>query len=167
MEERTASATETAVMQAHERFTRYVRSASSFEDAAAAARADLRAAAEEVARLACGLDLITVVSSVRVGMIMNRAMTSAEPSAAVLELIALILACRDSSTSDAATAAAGSEFMPPEVETAAHQALDAGSLIVLFDTPPSDADSAIVFSSIQREISLRNPEDYLKLNLKK
>ena len=87
MEERTASATEAAVVQVYERLARYIQSASSFEDAAAAAQADLRAAAEEVARLACGLDLITVVSGVRVDMIMNRAVTGAEPSVAVLELI--------------------------------------------------------------------------------
>ncbi len=71
--QRAVSSTEVAVAEVYERFARYVQSASSHEDAAAAARADLRTAVEEVARLACGLDLIKVVSSVHVGMIMNRA----------------------------------------------------------------------------------------------
>ena len=79
-----ASSAEVSVTEAYQRFARYVRAASSHEEAAAAARSDLRTAAEEVARLAYGLDLIKVVSSVNVGMVMSRAMTGAEPSAAVL-----------------------------------------------------------------------------------
>jgi hypothetical protein len=134
-----------------------MKSATSHEDAAAAARADLRSAVEEVARLACGLDLIKVVSSVRVTMIMNRAMTAVDVSAAVLELIALVLACRDSTNSETAALAAEPGFLPPHLETAARAALAAGSMIALFDSPSSDAESAILFHSVQREISLRNP----------
>ena len=74
-----------------DRMIRYVQSAGSPEQAAATARADLRAAAGEVARLACGLDLITVVSAARVDMIMDRAATGSEPAAALLELIGLVL----------------------------------------------------------------------------
>lgn len=157
MGQRAVSSTEVAVAEAYERLARYVQSANSHEDAAAAARADLRTAVEEIARLACGLDLIKVVSGVRVGMIMNHAVTGAEPSAAILELIALVLACRDSAISEVATVGAQSKFLPPNVEAAAQEALAAGSMVALFDSPPSDAESAILFHSVQREITLRNP----------
>jgi hypothetical protein len=151
------SSSETAVVAAYERFARYARAATGPEDAAAAARSDLRAAVEEVARLACGLDLIKVVSGVRVVMIMNRAMTGVDVSAAILELIVLVLACRDSNPSEAAAVAAESGFMPPHVEAVARAALAAGSMIALFDSPSHDAEGAILFYSVQREISLRNP----------
>lgn len=151
------SSTEVAVAEAYNRFARYVESASSHEDAAAAARADLRTAVEEVARLACGLDLIKVVSGVRTSMIMNRTVTGAESSLAVLELIALVLVCRDSAISEVAAVGAQSEFLPPNVEAAAQEALAAGSMVALFDSPPSDAESVILFHSVQREITLRNP----------
>jgi hypothetical protein len=78
-----------------------MQSASSFEDAAAAARADLRTLAGDVARLACDLDLITVVSSVRVSMIMNHAMTGDEPGAILLvahQIASRAVACRSRST---------------------------------------------------------------------
>jgi hypothetical protein len=155
--QRAASSTEVALVDAYKRFARYVESASSSEDAAAAARQDLRTAAEEVARLACGLDLIKVVSGLHVGMIMERATTGAEPSAAVLELVALVLVCRDSSVSGVAAVPAESEFLPQNVKAAAQEAMAAGSMIALFDSPGSDAESAILFHSVQREITLRNP----------
>ena len=140
-----------------DRMIRYVQSSSNHEQAAAAARADLRTAAEEVVRRACGLDLITVVSSVHVDMIMYRAVTGSEPAAALLELIALALACRDSRGGVVPSATAESEFLPPTVVAAAQEALEAGSLIALFESPSADAENAILFYSIQREISLRNP----------
>ncbi|MEV0430403.1 hypothetical protein [Micromonospora sp. NPDC050495] len=90
-------------------------------------------------------------------MIMKSATSGAEPSAAVLELIALALVCRDSSTAEVSAAADQSEFLPPYVEAAAREALAAGNMIALFDSPPSDAESAILFHSVQREITLRNP----------
>jgi hypothetical protein len=139
------------------RMIRYVQSSGNPELAAAAARADLRTAAQEVARRACGLDLITVLSSVRVDMIMDRAVTGREPAAALLELVALVLACRDSRGGVVPSATAESEFLPPNVLAAAREALESGSLIALFESPSADAESAILFYSIQREISLRNP----------
>lgn len=145
-----------AITEAYALFAHYMQSATSYEDAAAAARVDLRSAAEEVMRLACGLDLIKVVSSARVAMIMNRAVAGVDISAAVLELIALALVCRDAAASGAVATAAESEFMPPHVEAAARRALAAGSMISLFDSPPSDAESVILFYSVQREITLRN-----------
>jgi hypothetical protein len=90
-------------------------------------------------------------------MIMKRVMTGVDVSAAVLELIVLVLACRDSATSEAAAVEAESGFMPPHVEAAARAALAAGSMIALFDSPSSDAEGAILFYSVQREITLRNP----------
>jgi hypothetical protein len=150
------SSTEVLVEEAYRRFARYVESAGTRAEAAAAARSDLRTAVEEVARLSCGLDLIKVVSGVRLGMPLNQATTGAEPSAAVLELIALVLVCRDSSAATIAVAAE-SEFLPPAVEASAREVMAAGNIIALFDSPPSDADSAVLFLSVQREIHLRNP----------
>jgi hypothetical protein len=126
-----------AVSESFERFSQYVESAASFEEAATAARADLISSAAEISRLACGLDLITVVSSVRVAMIMKRAMTGTDVSAAILELIALTLACRDATSGKPATAPDRSRFMPPHIEAAAQEALGAGSMIALFESPRS------------------------------
>jgi len=148
--------TEVAIAESYERFARYVQSASSFEEAALLARADLRSAADDVVRLACGVDLIKVVSAVYVTMIMESAVGGDQPWAALLELIALVLVWRDSSSSDAAEASQ-SEFMPPRIEAAARRAFAAGSMIQMFDMPPSDPASAIVFYSVQREVTLRNP----------
>jgi hypothetical protein len=150
-----ATSTEAAIERAYDRFAGYIRSATSFEDAASLARADLRTAVDEIAQLACGLDLITVISSVYVTMIINSVADGDEPWAALLELIALVLAWRDSSGSD--TAPDRSQFMPPNVEAAAREAFAAGSMIQMFDTPPSNPEAAIVFHSVQREITLRNP----------
>jgi hypothetical protein len=146
-----------AVSKSFERLSEYIESASSFEEAAAAARADLISSADEISRLACGLDLITVVSSVRVMMIMDRAMTGIDISTAILELIALTLACRDAASGEPATAPDRSRFMPPHIEAAAQEALGAGSMIALFESPRSGPEDAIVFFSTQREITLRNP----------
>ncbi|HZM77269.1 MAG TPA: hypothetical protein VFC19_16165 [Candidatus Limnocylindrales bacterium] len=138
-------------------FAHYVRLADSFEEAARLARADLVRAAAQVRDLACGLDLITVVSSVRVSMIMNRATSGRDVSAAILELIAMVLAARPVPTSGSTDTAGETSFMPPHCEAAAQHALAIGGVIALFDTPPSDPYSNVLFSSIQREILLRNP----------
>jgi hypothetical protein len=150
------SQTQAYTLDLYERMFRYVRSASDHEQAASAARSDLQTAAEEISRRACGLDLITVVSSARVDMIMYRAVTGSEPAASLLELIALVLTCRDS-RGGVVSSTAQSDFQPPTVVAAAQDALEAGSLIALFESPSRDAESAILFFSIQREISLRNP----------
>lgn len=90
-------------------------------------------------------------------MIMNRTMIGVDVSAAVLELIALVLACRNFAVSKPVAVAAESGFMPPHVEAAAWRALAASSMIALFDSSRSGAESAILFYSVQREINLRNP----------
>ena len=68
-----------------------------------------------------------------------------------------MLVCRDSGGFEDPGITAQREFLPPKVEAAAQEALAAGSMIALFDSPPSDAESAILFHSVQREITLRNP----------
>jgi len=155
--QRAASPAEDAVAEALERFAGYVQLVSSRVEAARVARADMRAAVEKLIRLARGLDVIKVVSSVRVSVIMGRAVIGADPSAAILELVALALVCRDSSsTSEVVATTPESDFLPPNVEAAAQEALGAGSMIALFDSPSSGPESEILFRSIQREISLRN-----------
>jgi hypothetical protein len=47
--------------------------------------------------------------------------------------------------------------MPPSVVAAARNLLESGSLIAIFESPSADAESAILFFSIQREVILRNP----------
>lgn len=155
--QRVASPVEVGLAEEFTRFARYVQSASTPLEAARAARADMRAAVEELVRLARGLDVIRVVSSVRVSMVMDRALTGSDTSTAILELIALALVFRDSSsTSEVVAATPESDFLPPNVEAAAQEALGAGSMIALFDSQ-SGPESEIVFRSIQREIILRNP----------
>jgi hypothetical protein len=151
------SADQLMLTETFDLFARYVRSATSREEAAAAAQADMRAAAERISQLAAGRDLIRVVSSVRVAMIMDRIMTDIEMSGAALELIALALAYRDSAELPTAEAPSNGGFMPPDIQVAAQQCLTAGSMIALFDNMVSDAEQAILFFSIQREIALRNP----------
>ena len=73
----------------------YVCGASSFEAAAAAARADLRQGLDDLVVQARGHGVLHIVQSVRTGMVMARAVYGVEPSATVLELIALTLVCRD------------------------------------------------------------------------
>src|SRR5439155_5916203 len=78
-----------------------------------------------------------------------------EPAAAVLELTALALVCRD--TSGYTMPGDTQHYLPHNVQAAAQDAFEAGSMIALFAAPPTDADSGIVFRSVQREIALRNP----------
>jgi hypothetical protein len=147
--------TEAAAAEVYEGFARYVASAESREAAAAAARADLREAAEEIVRLSRGTDPIAVLSSLHVAMIMESGTSGIEPSAAALELTALVLLPSRASvvtTDDGADTA----FMPPQIAAAARRAVAAGSMIALFDSPSSDVESTIVFYSVQREIHLRN-----------
>jgi hypothetical protein len=135
-----------------------MQSADNREQAAVAARVDMRAAAHEVIRRASDLDLITVASSAHVYMVMYRSITGNEPPAALLELIALVLTCRDAPGSgEPQTAATESDFMPPTLVAAAQDLLESGSLISLFETTSHDAENAVLFFSIQREINLRNP----------
>ena len=65
------------------------------EAAAAAARADLRQGLDDLVVQARGHGVLHIVQSVRTGMVMARAVYGVEPSATVLELIALTLVCRD------------------------------------------------------------------------
>ncbi|MEV6522635.1 hypothetical protein AB0M43_11875 [Longispora sp. NPDC051575] len=150
---------EIPVAEAASRLARYVRAASSDAEAAKNARTDLRAEIDNVARLACGLDVIKAVSAARVAMIMERSLTGADQAVASLELIALALVCRDSASGsgDVMTEVDSSRFLPPALEAAAQEALAVGSMIVLFDTPRSDPDSKMLVYSVQREIYLRNP----------
>jgi hypothetical protein len=90
-------------------------------------------------------------------MVMARAINGVEPSAAVLELIALTLVCRDAAGAAASTSDPEAEFYPPNVWAAAQAALDAGVMIALFDSPPTDALSQVVYYSTQREVMVRNP----------
>jgi hypothetical protein len=124
------------------------------------ARLDVQAAAEQIIRLAYGLDLIKVISSVRVAMTMQEANHGENPPAAILELIALVLTHRDATTARdpvETSVETSSRFMPPDLAKVTRGALYAGSMISLFEATPGDPQSRIRFYSVQREIMLRNP----------
>jgi hypothetical protein len=93
---------------------------------------------------------------VRVSMIMNRAGTGEMPSVAILELLALILCDRDSAFTPSPEASEPSEFMPPDIQAAAQEALAVGSLLPFFESASPDAESTIAYFSVQREINMRN-----------
>ncbi|MFE3317562.1 hypothetical protein [Nocardia sp. NPDC059195] len=149
---------ERAVATSFSDFAEFVRTTSDLSQVADSAKTELNAAADDVVRSACDLDLIKVVSSVRVGMILDRAVRGEEGSAAALELITLVLVCRDHELGvGGAVPSDQSGYLPARVQAAADRAMDAGRLISLCATTPRDADSQIVFLSVQREITLRNP----------
>jgi hypothetical protein len=90
-------------------------------------------------------------------MVMDYAIRGIEPPAAVLELIALTLICRDAAGDADPATDPDPNFYPPNIQAAAQDALDAGAMIALFDSPPTDAIGQVVYHSTQREIMLRNP----------
>ncbi|QKV74245.1 hypothetical protein [Amycolatopsis sp. Hca4] len=147
--------TEMAVIA--DRFAQYVENSDGYLGAAEAARQRLRELAQTIAQQACGFDLLKAVSAVRIGMIMKQGGHGVEPSAAALEVIALVLACRDRSTEPVVGQQDPARFTPDPLEAAAREALSVGSLIGIFESPPGDAEQAVLFRSVQREVNLRNP----------
>ena len=147
--------------RALERLARYVAGASNSEEAAAAARADLMAAVYEIVRLSVGRSVFQVVQGVRTAMVFagigdNGA--AGDPPAALLELVALILVCRDAGRqSGSDPGQADPDFNPEDVRVTALAAMDAGTMLPLFEAPPSDPFGQVAFQSTQREIMLRNP----------
>ena len=143
------------------RLAGYTRGASTFEEAAAAARADVMSAVDQIAQLSVGRSVSQVVQGVRTAMAFTAmgADGAYDPPAAHLELVALVLACRDAVTppsGDASEADPG--FNPEDVRVAAAEAMAAGSMLPLFEAPPTgDPFSQVLFQSTQREIMMRNP----------
>ncbi len=143
------------------RLAGYTRGASTFEEAAAAARADVISAVGQIAQLSVGRSVSQVVQGVRTAMAFTAmgADGAYDPPAAHLELVALVLACRDAVTpasGDASEADPG--FNPEDVRVAAAEAMAAGSMLPLFEAPPTgDPFSQVLFQSTQREIMMRNP----------
>ncbi|WIX82871.1 hypothetical protein QRX50_19895 [Amycolatopsis carbonis] len=148
-------ATELALMV--ERFAQYTANSDDNSGAAEAARQRLRELARTIEQRACGLDLLKAVSAVRVGMIMKQGSHGIEQSAAALEVIALVLACRDRAAEPVVVHLDPARFTPDPLEAAAREALSVGSLIGILESPPSNAEQAVVFRSVQREVNLRNP----------
>lgn len=147
--------TEVALMV--DRFAHYAGNSNDYSGAAEAARQRLRELARTVEQRACGLDLLKAVSAVRIGMIIKQGSYGIEQSAAALEVIALVLACRDRSAEPVGTHQDPARFTPDPLEAAAREALSVGSLIGIFESRPSNAEQAVVFRSVQREVNLRNP----------
>jgi hypothetical protein len=152
----TAQSAGDAIISMYEHFARYALS-SNPDEAAAAARADLTQALENIVLHARGHELLRVVQSVRTAMVLDHAAGGAEPAAAVLELLALTLASRDAAGNFAPPPEPDPEYFPPYVLAAARAALSAGSMIPLFESVPTDAFGQVLFHSTQREIMLRNP----------
>lgn len=90
-------------------------------------------------------------------MAMQHATGGPEPLPAVLEVIAIALTCRDVNQESAQPAEQDPEFFPLSIQASAQAAVEAGAMLPLFETPPSDAISQVLVASVQREIMLRNP----------
>ncbi|MEC3975801.1 hypothetical protein [Amycolatopsis sp. H20-H5] len=140
-----------------DRFAEYAKNYDDYSGAAEAARRQLRELARTIEQRACGFDLLKAVSAVRVGMMMRQGNYGIEQSAAALEVIALVLACRDRSVEPVVAHQDPARFTPDPLEAAAREALSVGSLVGIFESPPSSAEQAVVFRSVQREVNLRNP----------
>lgn len=140
-----------------DRFAEYAKNYDDYSGAAEAARRQLRELARTIEQQACGFDLLKAVSAVRVGMMMRQGNYGIEQSAAALEVIALVLACRDRSVEPVGAHQDPARFTPDPLEAAAREALSVGSLVAIFESPPSSAELAVVFRSVQREVNLRNP----------
>ncbi|MEU9510710.1 hypothetical protein AB0D32_31030 [Micromonospora sp. NPDC048170] len=134
------------------------------EAAAALAAARLTDAAQRIARLTAQCDAFDVLEYVRLdNAIVNPETfqeTEHEGSAAVIELVALIMAARGSR----AASAANDEDQPvrPEqivedIQIAAREAFDAGSMLIMFASA-LDADPLrrLSFGARLREVSVRN-----------
>jgi len=146
------------LVEAVTRYAELIAQPGNAEDAAGRLRQAIQQGAEDVVSAASDLDLVRVVGSVWVGMVMESAVRGAEPSAACLELIALILAHRDVDEQiSSVEVVPRAEYLPTRVHAAAQEVLTAGSMLPMLAATSADAESQIVFRSVQREISLRNP----------
>ncbi|MFD5092780.1 hypothetical protein ACFWMR_19420 [Amycolatopsis thailandensis] len=139
------------------RFAQYVENFDGYSGAAEAARQRLGELAQTIEKRACRFDLLKAVSAARVEMIIKQGNHGGEPSAAALEVIALVLACHDRSTEPAVAHEDPARFTPDPLEGAELEALQVGRLIGMFESPPGSAEQAVVFRSVQREVNLRNP----------
>ncbi|WP_153032143.1 hypothetical protein [Amycolatopsis sp. YIM 10] len=108
----------------------------------------------KVVEAACGLDVITAVSSVQTVMAMERSATGEDVPAAILELIALLLTCRDAA---GPAEPCRDQYGPDNLYAATRELLSVGSMIPIVEKPDGSPESTIVFASIQREVLLRNP----------
>ena len=151
------TAVEREVVATAQRFKSLAETSVNPEDAVDQVRERMHTSAEETIRRAAGLDVIRVVASVRVAMAMDSAVHGVEPSAACLEVLALIMAYRDAGQVPNLDVVAKRSYLPTNVQAAAQDVLDNGMLLTIFATPPTDADAQVVMRSVQREISLRNP----------
>lgn len=128
------------------------------------AEARLSAAAQSIARLTAPCDAFDVLEFIRLHNALTNPETYKETehegSAAVIELTALILAARGSRTGSAVSdddAAPRPEQIVEDVETAAREAIDAGSMLVIFGTAPeSDPLQRLSFGARLREVSSRS-----------
>ncbi len=122
-------------------------------------RTDVRTAADAVIERAQGRGLIDGVQGVRASTHLHAAVRGTETSAAALELVALTLACRDADPGPPPALESNPEnpYLPPNIYAAAQEALAAGSMVPLFGADPSDPFAQVAYSSVQREIAVRNP----------
>ncbi|GAA2275563.1 hypothetical protein GCM10009853_032110 [Glycomyces scopariae] len=119
------------------------------------AEEDLVRNAALIAELARGIDLVTVVSMIRMHLLWTAGDTGEAPSFAILELIALVLADRDKSAPPGTTA--GFEAFDPRVlADAALDGLHLACMVAFLKALPADAGKEIVGRLVQRELMLRN-----------
>lgn len=136
------------------RLADYTRATSEPAQAVARARAAVRSHCDAIIERVLGRSIVDVVVSCRVNMFVEASFAGAEISAAALEVVALVLACRGSTVPGPDV---DESFMPPAIYGEARDALSAGALIPLLEADPSDPFAEVLFLSTQREVSLRNP----------
>lgn len=152
------------VVEGFERVEQYAEVLHDPTAAAALAEARLSEAAQNIARLTAPCDAFEVLELVR----MHNALadpetyreTEHEGSAAVIELTALIVAARGSGARSAAPdgdAIPRPEQIIEDVETAAREAINAGSMLIMFSAAlDSDPFRRMSFGARLREVSVRN-----------
>jgi hypothetical protein len=152
------------VVEGFERVEQYAEVLHDPTAAAALAEARLSEAAQSIARLTAPCDAFGVLEFVR----MHNALadpetyrdTEHEGSAAVIELTALILAARGSRARSAVPdgdAIPRPEQIVEDVEIAAREAINAGSMLIVFSAAlDSDPFRRMSFGARLREVSVRN-----------
>jgi hypothetical protein len=121
----------------------------------AEAEDDLLRNAALIVELACGIDLITVVSIIRMHLLRTAGDSGEAPSFAILELVTLVLADRDKSAPPGTTADFEA-FNPQALADAALGALNTACMVAFLKALPADAGKEIVGRLVQRELMLRN-----------
>jgi hypothetical protein len=152
------------IVEGFERFEQYAEVLDDPTAAEALAQARLGEAAQSIARLTAYCDVFDVLEFIRLHNALANPetfkATEHEGSASIIELTALIMAARGSRAGHAVPdgeAAPRPEQVVEEVEAAARDAINAGSMLIMFSSAlDPDPFRRLSFGALLREVSLRN-----------